>query len=74
MSTLAFDTHAYIKKLEAVGVTEAQAEVQAQALTDLINDRLATKDDLLALENRLIIKVGGMMVVLIGVLIGLRMI
>ena len=53
MSSLAFDTHAFVKKLEAAGFTEAQAEVQAQAIADLVNDQLATKRDLQELETRL---------------------
>ena len=43
MATITFDTHAYIKKLKAVGVTEEQAEVQAETLAGLISDQLATK-------------------------------
>ncbi|MDP4027593.1 MAG: hypothetical protein Q8P42_01290 [Gallionella sp.] len=46
MSAAIFDTHAYIKKMKAVGFTEEQAEVQAEAVADLINERLVTKDDL----------------------------
>ena len=46
MSVMTFDTHAYVKKLKAVGIPEEQAEVQAQALADLVTDRLVTKDDL----------------------------
>ena len=38
MATLTFDTHAYIKKLKAVGFTEEQAEVQAETLAGLIDD------------------------------------
>jgi len=53
MSTIPFDTHAFVKKLEAVGFTEPQAEVQAQALAELVNDQLATKRDLQELEMRL---------------------
>ncbi|MBF0565892.1 MAG: DUF1640 domain-containing protein [Nitrospirae bacterium] len=29
-----FDTHAYVKKLKAVGFTEEQAEVQTQAIVE----------------------------------------
>lgn len=72
MSTITFDTHAYIKKLKAVGVPEEQAEVQAQAIADLVTDRLVTKDDLerglKELEYRLVIRLGGMIVVAIGVI------
>jgi hypothetical protein len=72
MSAITFDTHAYVKKLRAVGVSEEQAEVQAQAIADLVNDRLVTKEDLerglRELEYRLIIRLGGMMVVAIGII------
>ena len=46
MATITFDTHAYVKKLKAVGVTEEQAEVQAETLAGLISDQLATKQDI----------------------------
>ena len=43
---IAFDTHAYVKRLVAAGVPEAQAEVQAEALSEIDLANLATKDDL----------------------------
>jgi len=46
VSVAIFDTHAYIKKMKAVGFTEEQAEVQAETFADLINERLVTKADL----------------------------
>jgi len=51
--TIPFDTHAYVKRLTAAGMPEAQAEVQAEAFAELINDQLATKRDLAELEMRL---------------------
>ena len=42
----AFDTHAYVKKLVAAGVPEAQAEVHAEALVDTALAGLATRADL----------------------------
>ncbi len=48
--TVVFDTHAYVKKLKSVGFTEEQAEVQAETIKDLIDDKLATKRDLKELE------------------------
>ena len=51
MSTIPFDTHAYVKKLQAAGFTEAQAEVQAEAIAGLVNEQLATKRDLKELET-----------------------
>ena len=40
---MTFDTLAYAKKLKAVGFTEDQAEVQAQALAEIIDERLVTR-------------------------------
>ena len=47
---IAFDTHAYVKKLKAVGFTEEQAETLASTQAELIDERLATKHDLKELE------------------------
>ena len=61
-----FDTKAYAKKLKAAGFTEQQAEVQAEALKEIIGERLATKQDLIELEMRLkhdlTLRLGGMLV------------
>jgi hypothetical protein len=46
MSVLAIDTLRYVKRLRAVGFTEEQAEVQAEALTEAVRESLVTKDDL----------------------------
>ena len=48
-----FDTHAFVKKLTAAGVSEAQAEVHAEALGELVIERLATRDDIAALKDEL---------------------
>lgn len=53
MAAIAFDTLAYAKKLRQAGVPEAQAEVQAEAMAELVEERLATKRDLHELEERL---------------------
>ena len=50
---IAFDTLAYAKKLKSVGFTEEQAEVQAEALAKIIDERLATKQDILALQREM---------------------
>ncbi|MBF0110788.1 MAG: DUF1640 domain-containing protein [Magnetococcales bacterium] len=41
-----FDTLAYTKKLKSVGFSEAQAEVQAETIIALLEERLATKVDI----------------------------
>ena len=53
MTTLAFDTHKFVKELTAAGMKTAQAEVLASNYASLLTDRIATKDDLRALEDRL---------------------
>ena len=78
MTTITFDTHAFVKKLKAVGFTEEQAEVFAAEQAKLIEDKLATKNDLIELEAhlrrdmkeleyRIIIKLGTLMALSIGV-------
>jgi len=44
MATATFDSLGYFEKLKAAGVPEAQAKAQADALRQLVDDRLVTKD------------------------------
>jgi len=67
-STIIFDTLQYAKKLKEAGVPEKQAEVQAEALSEIIEDKIATKQDLKELEYRLIIKMGAMLVAVVTIL------
>jgi hypothetical protein len=53
MTTLAFDTHKFVKELTGAGMKTEQAEVLASSYAGLLTDRIATKDDLKALEDRL---------------------
>lgn len=53
MSEITFDTLRYVKRLKDAGVPEKQAEVQAEALREIIEDKLVTKRDLEQLEKRL---------------------
>ena len=53
MSTLAFDTHKFVKELTAAGMKTAQAKLLASSYATLLTDRIATKDDLEALEDRM---------------------
>lgn len=50
-ATLVFDTLAYTKKLREAGVPERQAEVQAEALAEVIDSSLATKQDIKDIRN-----------------------
>ena len=53
MSTLAFDTHQFVIDLTKADMPEAQAEALARHYANLLNDRLATKDDLVMLRAEL---------------------
>jgi len=81
MATIAFDTHAFVKELTQAGMPEAQAEVLARSQATLIDEKLATKQDLKELEDRLrrdmrelelrlkhdlTLRLGSMMVVAVG--------
>lgn len=64
-SSIPFDTLAYAKKLISAGVPQAQAEIQAEAFAEIIEDKLVTKQyldiKLKELEMRLTLSLGGVM-------------
>lgn len=66
MPTIAFDTFENVKRLKAVGFTEEQAAEQTKIISELIENRLATKQDLAVLEanvtSKIIKWVAGMLV------------
>ena len=71
---VAFDTLTYAKKLRDAGFTQEQAEVQAHALADIVEERLATKQDIATLrrdikdmEYRMTIRLGAMLAVSITI-------
>ena len=80
---LTFDTLQYAKKLQKAGFTEQQAETQAESIKELIEDKLATKEDIRRLEEliglmgyKLTVKLGSMIaaaVVILGMLIPLTL-
>lgn len=72
MAAIAFDTHAFIKRLIAAGMPEPQAEVLAEEQAKLIETHLATKTDLELLKHELTIRIGGMIMALGGVLIAIK--
>lgn len=53
MTATTFDSLGYFEKLKEAGFTEEQARVQANAMREIIEERLATKADLTQLEERL---------------------
>ena len=71
MAAIMFDTHAFVKELTQAGMPEEQAEILARSQTTLIEEKLATKEDLKELELRLRLHLGSMIVVAIGVVAAL---
>ncbi|MEK6622678.1 MAG: DUF1640 domain-containing protein [Planctomycetota bacterium] len=80
--SITFDTLAFAKKLKEAGVPDAQAEVHAEAIAELIDERIATKQDLKELEItlrrdvkelelRLTIRLGAMMAASIAIIAAL---
>jgi len=53
MRILAFDTLEFAKKLQTANFTQDQAEALAEAVAGIVEERLATKQDLKELEIRL---------------------
>ncbi|GGD98181.1 hypothetical protein GCM10010985_61160 [Caballeronia grimmiae] len=50
MTAIVFDTLAYAEKLEAAGFTAEQAKGQAHALREIIDNQIATKQDIASLD------------------------
>lgn len=71
MTAIVFDTYAYVKRLKPVGFTEEQAEVQAQTIAELIDERLTTKQDLERLEMHLTIKMGALLAAAVSIVAAL---
>ena len=53
MSTLIFDTHKFVTEMTNVGMPQPQAEALAKSHVKLMENTLATKQDLKDLEGRL---------------------
>ncbi len=64
---ITFDTLAYAKKLKAAGVPDEQAEIQAEALMDIVNTKLVTKRDLTEAKIEIIKWVAGMLLAQVAI-------
>lgn len=60
---ICFDTLAFANRLKAAGIdakyAEAAAEANAAMVASLLDNGLSTRQDLVELENRLILRIGG---------------
>jgi hypothetical protein len=73
MNAVPFDTLALARKLEAARFSHEQAQSTAAALADVLSDQVATRQDikdlrgeLREMEQRLTIRLGGMLAVSIA--------
>jgi hypothetical protein len=67
MATITFDTLKFVTRLKESGLSENQAIAITEAFRDAHADaEVATKADLRDMEQRLIIKLGAMIVVAVG--------
>jgi len=53
MTNLAFDTHKFVKDLTKAKMPPEQAEALAYHYASLLNDRIATKDDIRLVEAKI---------------------
>jgi hypothetical protein len=74
MGAVPFDTLALARKLEAAGFTSQQAQDTAAALAEVLSEQVAAKHDinelraeLRELEQRLVIKLSGMIAAAVAV-------
>ena len=79
MSTVTFDKLVYLETLKASGISDDQARAHAHALDEALRDSVATKGDIerlgyemKAMEQRMIIKMGAMMVALAAFLSAIK--
>ena len=72
MPAATFDSLGYAKRLEAAGFTRQQAETQADAMRELADEKLVTREHLdmrlRELEYRLTIRLGAMLAGAVGIL------
>ena len=78
MSAITFDALTFVKKLKSVGVSEAHAEVEAQAFMDLVEqleDNHVTKTDLQGelkrLESHLIIRLASSVGIMLSIAVAI---
>ncbi|MEO5347902.1 MAG: CCDC90 family protein [Magnetococcus sp. YQC-9] len=48
---IAFDTLSSVRRLKEAGFTDEQAETQTRIIAELVDDRLATKQDILEVKR-----------------------
>lgn len=71
MPEMVFNSLNCAKRLEQAGFTREQAETQANIMTEIVDEKIATKQDLRELEYRLTIRFGSMLAAAVALLAAL---
>lgn len=66
--TIPFDTLHHFEKMVEAGFTEKQAKAQTEAIAELVDEKLATKQDLNILWLKMTITFGSMLVIAVSIL------
>lgn len=66
-----FHTLKYAKMLERVGFSREQSETTISILAEVMEEKLATKDDLEKLKSELFIRMGAMQAAAVGLTVAL---
>ena len=69
MSAGLLNTYQAVKTLKQAGVDERQAEAIVNIMNDSIGENLATRNDLKLMEQRLTIRLGGLMIAMSSLVI-----
>lgn len=62
MSTIRFNAIVYQNKLKNAGLEMKIAEIHAEEMQNLLNNEVSTKQDLVHLEHKMIIKLGSLVI------------
>lgn len=62
MSSIRFNAIVYQNKLKDAGLNVKVAEIHAEEMQNLLNNEVSTKQDLIHLEHKMIIKLGSLVV------------
>ena len=60
MGLVAFDTHKFVVGLQEAGMTQKQAEILSNTYTKVMDEKMASKTDLLTVKNELIEKLNAL--------------
>jgi hypothetical protein len=70
--SILFDRLAYIDHLKHSGISEDHARAHADAMNDALRESVATKHDVEIAVRDLTIRVGGMLILVIGALASIK--